>query len=220
LLSPLTPAFTLTVMIWLELAQSLPFHKGQWEEKLGLRYKLARICCVRLGAAESASTAETPRPYLASVNPQHVVPAYLHRDLKWLGRLLILTILLGQYAQAAVLLVRRIVSKRYATVDIAMFLMVVSGIIGLLQSLLITFIHTDWTIKEEIDCCGVNACALPECINLRQQSDLTETRNLKLLGFINLKGGVTRMIMHMMVAGFVQLQVVVNFARMPAKDII
>ncbi|KAG8627149.1 hypothetical protein KVT40_004632 [Elsinoe batatas] len=183
LLSPLTPAFTLIVMIWLDLAQSLPSHKGSLVSAISWP-----------ASAYQSSTCRS---------------LYLRRDLKWLGRLLILIILLGQNVQAAVLLVRRIVSKRYATVDVAMFLMVISGITGLLQSLLITFIHTNWAGRSR-----------SISIVVVQQSDLIQSRNLKLLGFINLKSGVTRMIIHMMVAGFVQLQVALEFARMPVKDII
>ncbi|KAF4556301.1 Hypothetical protein D9617_1g081770 [Elsinoe fawcettii] len=219
LICPLTPAFTLAVMVWVEVAQLSPFHNKPWGNKLGIRYRLARMCSVRVDADTSHSSSTSPNPYLAGINPEHLTPLYLKRDLKWFGRALILVIILSQYVQAAVLLIRRFISDRSAAVDIAMFLMVISGTVGLLQSLIITFIHTDWKVKEDIESCTVKSCFLPECFMLKQPSERPERFVFKPFGWIDLTG-VPRIVLHMLVAGFVQMEIVEDFGRKSIKDIV
>ncbi|KAL6711572.1 hypothetical protein ACN47E_004506 [Coniothyrium glycines] len=220
LISPLTPAFTLAVMIWVELSQISPYTDGPWETTVGTRFKLARICCVRIEADGPGASSTAPRPHLAGVNPTHLEPVYLRKNLKWCGRALMLVILLAQYAQAALLLSRRIVLSRFASIDIAMLLMVISGIIGLIQSLTLTIVNTEWKIKDDdLEPCVVKECSLPKCVVFKQQSKLPNTFKFIPFGLMDLSG-VPRTILHMAAAGFVQMEIVFQSARRSLKDVI
>ncbi|PSK34862.1 hypothetical protein B9Z65_1445 [Elsinoe australis] len=123
-----------------------------------------------------------PRLGLAIVSPEHIKAVPLDRDLKWVGRLLVLIILSGQYWQAGVLLTRRMLSDTEAGVDYAMAFLVLSGLIALFRSLIILLLNVSWSLDTQITPCTEKLCHLPECIALKKEQELP-TQELRIVIF-------------------------------------
>jgi hypothetical protein len=174
LVNPLASLFAMTDAVWYEIAGSVWTTQDSWDEKPGIRYKLACMCRIRIDTGQKTD-AMGPAPHLMYINPRHISSKLLERDLKWLGRVLFLVILFAQYVQAAVLLSRRLITYTDATVDCAMMLMTISGLAALTKSLVISLINTKWTLaSDSFSPCAARACSLQPCRTLKTESDLPD----------------------------------------------
>ncbi|CAO2652145.1 Nn.00g004280.m01.CDS01 [Neocucurbitaria sp. VM-36] len=202
-ISPCYFFFETATAVWYEFASLPAFRKCPWGKRMGPRYRLARMCKVRI---ESSMPSES-NMYLGVINPVHTYAIPLRRDLKWSGRVLILVILLMQYVQAGLLLARRFLSDTAATVDVAMFLMVLSGLIALTQSLIISFINQSWllssTSSSNNEPCVAKDCPLPECVGFKIEQNLPNGNfNYTVFGY-NIVG-IPRTMLHVLAGGNLQ----------------
>ncbi len=202
--SPLTSLFTMANSAWYEIATLPAFRRDSWNETVGLRYRLARMCRVLMEHDCHNSPFTGGKFYLSAINPTHVkrrIPKY---GLKWHGRVLVLVILFAQYVQATVLLTRRIISHTTATFDMAMFLMVLSGLVGLVQSLIISAVNTSWIFDPETEPCVAKACQRPDCITFKTEHDIPNGI-FKVVVFGYDITGIPRAILHALAGGNLQL---------------
>lgn len=170
LINPLASVVAFTASFWYGFVDLLMITPGSWEKRVTIKYRLARLCDCRIDADTAPDMGS--RLGLAVVSPEHIKAVPLDRDLKWMGRLLVLIILSGQYWQAGVLLTRRILSDTEAGVDYAMAFLVLSGLIALFRSLIILLLNVSWSLDTEITACTEKLCHLPECIALKKGQEL------------------------------------------------
>ncbi|KAJ6284632.1 hypothetical protein J3E71DRAFT_389803 [Bipolaris maydis] len=174
LVNPLAALFHFALLFWYGFVDLLHINPGPWERDISLKYRLARFS----GAyASTKSSSNECRTALGLVNPQHLEMIPSKRDLKWGGRVLILLTLLSQYAQAGVLLSRRILSNTAAGVDYAMAFLVISGLATLLKSLTISLLNVTWVRHEEIQPCTEKLCSLQECTAFKHAQGLPSQRS-------------------------------------------
>ncbi|KAF2124227.1 hypothetical protein P153DRAFT_262152, partial [Dothidotthia symphoricarpi CBS 119687] len=167
ILSPLASLFQLASTLWTEIANLPSPRHPTWNMNIGFRYRLARMCWCRV----DMSSSDVP-PYLGVVNLVHIQKKSKVRDLKWFGRMCILVILFAQYVQAAILLTRRIMADAASTIDLAMSFMVLSGLVGLSQSLIISLVNVSWTLDPNFVPCVKSACRIPDCIAYKASQSL------------------------------------------------
>jgi hypothetical protein len=89
LLSPLTLVVSFLELTWYGFIDLLALTPATWGKNVTLRYRIARLCGCYL------DTGASPSLPLQSVNPEHIMHSSLRRDLKWAGRMLILTVVSG-----------------------------------------------------------------------------------------------------------------------------
>jgi hypothetical protein len=118
---PLAAVFHLSAAIFYELSLAT-FFLRTWPDDVGIRYRLARMCRYQVPLASNQG-----RVYIGTINIRHLKMTCLTRDLKYYGRMFVLTVLLAQCVQTSILLTRRIVSHTTASVDLALMFMVISS---------------------------------------------------------------------------------------------
>ena len=197
LISPLASVFLFTTLLWYGFADLLGLHPGLWEQRPTFRYRLAMLCHCHV--AVNASPTPGRFLHLGYVSPHHTRTVPSSRDLRWVGRVLLLLILLGQYAQAAVLLTRRLLSDTASAIDYGMFFLVLSGSVALLQSLTILLLNVSWVVNANTVPCAEKACRLPGCVD-------PETRTRAILFGYDVTQ-IPRTVWYELAAGYVQLAV-------------
>lgn len=199
---PLAALFSFSDAFWYGFADLLHLGAGPWRSPITLKYRLGRLC----GAYITSTTSKERRFSLGFVSPQHLETTQSRRDVKWTGRVTILIILLGQYAQAGVLLSRRILSNTAGGVDYAMSFLVINGVAALVQSLIILLLNVSWSLRTDIQPCTAKLCTLPECTLSKQEQELpTYEVNRRALGFELVS--VARRILYGMAGGLLQLHI-------------
>lgn len=199
-INPLASVFSFSTVLWYGFADLLRISPGPWAKGITLRYRLARFC----GCFAIAASGEVLKYPLGYVNPQHVKTVSLTRDLKWGGRMSILFILLGQYTQAAVLLIRRIVSNTAAGVDYAMIFLVFAGLVALLQSLAISILNVSWMLDDQVQPCAESICSLPECIGLKKEQERPCFASPLTISGVNITL-VSRVVLYELAGGYLHL---------------
>lgn len=219
IINPLTPVFSFSIMIWFQMAQLSPYWRPANWSVHGSRLKLARLCHVRVLGEKSDPDSAVPEPLVVRVTSQHLKPINMSRDLKWAGRMFFLVVLLAQYAQAALIISRRISLGRAATVDTVILMLVISGMTGLVQSLIISCIHQKWTIVPDLEPCTNQACSLQACVAHKSASNLSSIGVFAPFGLDLTR--VLRQSLYMATAGFVHLQFVLHLKShiMSLKDL-
>ncbi|KAG8161182.1 hypothetical protein KVR01_009446 [Diaporthe batatas] len=193
-INPLAPVFTFTTaQFWYGFIDLLRISPGPWKTEISLRYRFARLCNCGLT--------------VAAISPHHLETTALERDLKWAGRLLILLVLLGQYSQAAVLLVRRFLSGTEAGVDYAMLLLVFSGLVGLFQSITISLLNVTWTLQSQVQPCTEPLCSLNECTSLKQEQGLPHKEGTIAVFGHNI-APISRTVLYELAGGYAQFWVI------------
>ena len=125
---------------------------------------------------------------------------------------MILIILFTQYVLAGLLTTRRLLSNTAATVDTAMFFMVLSGLTTLTQSLIISLINQSWIRSPSpasTEPCITTACHLPECMAFRVEQSLpNDDFTVNVFGF-NIVG-IPWIMLHELAGGNLQLTILQN----------
>lgn len=215
---PMAPLFALADTAWFELASIPTFARRPSDDHLTIKYKLARICNMRLDITSQSSSPFQDTPLLASINPRHVKPISLNHDLKSISRKLGLFILASQYVQATILLTRRALSGTAATIELAMFLLVVSGLTALAQSITISIIHTSWVMKPDFELCLESACSWSDCAEHKNTSGVSnDIFRVVVFGFDIT--GVPRMILYELAAGWLSLDFLLHFNKSVWDDL-
>lgn len=203
--NPLAPVISFSTVLWYGFIDLLRISPGPWSMKITLKYRLARLCGCRLN-----NKFDVDRNFsLSVVGPGHIEATPLKRDLKWVGRMLVLLILLGQYCQAAVLLIRRILSKTAAGVDYAMLLLVLSGLVALGQSITISLLNVSWTLESHVQPCTEALCGLPECASFKEEQGLPNTKTRAIV-FGRDIALIQRRILYQLAGGYAQLSIVLQ----------
>ena len=105
--------------------------------------------------------------------------------------------------QAALLLTRRYRSHTEATADLAMMLMVISGLVALTQSLIILLTGAKWMLREDFTPCVEQACGLLECTKHKDRLGLPNV-NYNFEPFSFQLTGVPRTVLHMLAGGHLE----------------
>lgn len=201
--NPLAPVFLFSTNFWYGFIDLLRIRPGPWETKMSsftIKYRFVRLCgcCFDI-------TRDVERSFsLAAFGPHHLKATPRKRDLTWVGRLLMLLILLGQYCQAAVVLIRRIISNTAARVDYAMFLIVLSGLAALCQSITISLLNVSWTFDYDVQPRTEPLCVVPKCVSFKKEQGL-QTQDTRPTVF----GGrdimpISQTILHQLAGGYAQ----------------
>lgn len=119
-------------------------------------------------------------PWIGTVNPVHLCRTPLPYDVKWAGRVFLLVAAGSQYASSLILLVRRLQSSTNAAVDTAKLVLVVSGTVDLVKSLLLLAENSRWTVPNDgFTPCLDASCGLNECVAFKKEQgapDATQPR--------------------------------------------
>lgn len=203
--NPLAPVFLFSTVLWYGFIDLLRISPGPWGTKISLKYRFARLCGCHLSA-----TSDVDRSFpLSAVGPGHIKATPLERDLTWVGRVLVLLILLGQYSSATVLLIRRILSNTAAGVDYAMLLLVFSGLVALCQSMIISLLNVSWTLEIHVQPCTEPLCSLPECTSFKQEQGLPSTKT-RVIAFGRDISFISRRILYQLAGGYAQISIVLK----------
>jgi hypothetical protein len=209
-LSPLVVVVLFLETAWYGFIDLLALTPGTWKRNVTLRYRIARFCHCHL---DTDANAHLPLQY---VNPEHVKPSSLRRDMKWFGRMFILMVLSGQYVQAGLLLARRILSNTAATIDYTISFLVLSGLIGLFRSLMISLAHTTWRLDPEFLPCVEKLCRLPGCRNFKEQG-FPNVYKLEIYGYNVIS--IPKIALYWLAAGYAQLMIVLHDRRGIMKNL-
>lgn len=200
LVKPLATLFSFSTLVWYSFVEVLNIAPGPCERGTTLKYRFARLC---------GCTIDTPSGNkcifpLGLVSPRYIKAIPLARDLKWGGRVLVLFILLGQYIQAVVLLIRRFLADAAAGIDCAMTFLVLAGITTLLQSLTISLLDVSWTLREDFRPCTEKLCNIPRCVIFKGEqgypsTTMSENRFGRNVGMIH------KAVLHELAGGWLQL---------------
>lgn len=211
LIIPLAPLFHFGMSIYYEVMCSVFPENRVWLDDYSVRQRIVRAChCeIEKSAIDSVGIAA------ASVNPEHTTMVAIPRDLKWYGRVFLLTVFLSQYIQAAILITRRYQSQTVAMVDFAILLMVIAGLVALMQSLTILILSTKWSLREDFEPCAERTCRFQKCIDYKKKLNLpTMNYDLKLFG--HNVGGIPRLLLHTFAGGNLQyFYLVVDIKKYP-----
>ncbi|KAJ0108438.1 hypothetical protein J7T55_002042 [Diaporthe amygdali] len=200
--NPLAPVFSFSTSLWFGFIDLFKISPGSWETEITFRYRFARLCGCRCN-----TTLDVERNFpLSAIGPRHLEATPLERDLTWVGRVLVLLILLGQYSQAALLLIRRTLSDTAAAVDYAMLLLVFSGLVALCQSMTISLLNLSWTSEIHIQPCTEPYCSLPECISFKKEQGLPN-KAIRAIVFGRDIAPISRTILYHLAGGFAQLSI-------------
>jgi hypothetical protein len=205
LLSPLTLVVSFLELTWYGFIDLLALTPATWGKNVTLRYRIARLCGCYL------DTGASPSLPLQSVNPEHIMHSSLRRDLKWAGRMLILTVVSGQYVQAGFLIARRILTNTAATIDYAMSFLVLSGLIGLFRSFMISLVHCDWQLDPELLPCVEKQCRLPGCTTFKKEQGFPNGVRAVIYGSNVIT--IPRIALDWLAAGYAQLAIVLHDRR-------
>lgn len=134
-----------------------------------LNYRLARMCHVRVAVDKLSGSGGSM--HLASINPRHIKAVPLQRDLRWLGRTIILIILLGRYLYATSMLTRRLLSNTAGIVDIATLCLIFSCQTALIRCVTISLLNSSWNVEDGTAPCDDTNCRLSLCVDLRNQEN-------------------------------------------------
>jgi hypothetical protein len=204
---PLASVFSFVCSVWYGFIDLLALSSGPWTKGLTVRYRFARLCGCFI---ETRVPPDTGLRYpIGSVAPHHLKTTPLKRDLRWGSRALILIILLAQYSQAAVLMIRRILSDTAAGVDYAMFFLVLSGLTALFQSLVISLLHVSWTLDGDLQSCTELWCNLPGCLAFKKSQGLP-CKEFRIMAFGQNIVSVPRTVLHQLAGGFLQCSILLR----------
>lgn len=204
---PLASVLSFIEAFWYSFVDLLMLSPGPWKSGTTARYRFARFggCCVQTRVPLDTGL----RYFIGSVSPCHLEVNTLKRDLRWGGRLLTLIVLIGQYSQAAALMIRRILFNTAAGIDYAMFFLAISGLTALVRSLTISLLNVSWTLKGDIQACTEPVCQLPGCIAFKKGQGLPGNEH-RLMVFGQNLVFVPRRILHAMAGGFLQCSIVLR----------
>lgn len=139
---------------------------------LGRDVAVSILKAVDCFAKTKASSDIGLRYSIGLVAPHHLATAPLEKDLRWSGRIEIIVIMLAQYIQATVLMLRGILSDTAAGVDHGTFFLALSGLTALSRSLAISLLNVSWTLNRNIESCTEPLCQLPGCLALKRSLEL------------------------------------------------
>lgn len=204
---PLASVFSFIYSVWYGFVDLLALSSGPWRQGTTLRYRFARLCGCFMKTSTSSDVGL--RYSIGSVAPHHLGTVPLEKDLRWGGRILILVIMLAQYTQAAVLMVRRILSDTAAGVDYATFFLALSGLTALFRSLAISLLNVSWTLNENIESCTETLCQLPGCLAFKRSLGLP-SKNFKIMAFGQNVESVPRVILYQLAGGYLQCSILLR----------
>ena len=208
IVSPLTILFHFAASLYYELASVAPEQRRVWHDEVSVRHRLARLCSCRISSPDAKSAG----PYLGVTSPAHVDMVLQPRNLKWYGRMMLLTIFVAQYFQAALLITRRLLSQTSAAVDVLTLCMILSGSVALFQSITITLINAKWVISPTFQPCDEKHCRLPECRSHKSEQGLENaTINFTMFGLTFSSG--PRHVLHLLAGGHLQLMLMLREER-------
>jgi hypothetical protein len=213
---PLTAVFQLTVAIFYELSTAA-FSMRTWPDDVGIRYRLARMCCYQVPLASNQD-----REYVGDINIRHLKMTDLTRDLKYYGRMFFLIVLLAQCIQTSILLTRRIVSHTTASVDLALMFLVISSMTALLQSFTISGVNVKWTLRDDIQPCLEKSCRLSDCIDFKKNQGMPVDNfpEFKLPFGRRFITQIPKRFLYASTAGFLQVQILADKCGTPYKNIV
>lgn len=96
LIIPLAPLFHFANRIFFEIALLFSNRTWLWHESVSIRYRLARACQCRISGAAVMRMGSLDW----AVNPKHTMMVTMPLDLRWFGRVFMVTVLLGQVSSS------------------------------------------------------------------------------------------------------------------------
>lgn len=204
---PLASVLAFTCSVWYGFIDLLAFGSGPWSNGMTARYRFARLCgCFLTARVPSGNGRRYP---IWMVAPHHLTTIPLEKDLRWCGRVLILFVLIAQYSQAVVLMIRRILSDTAAGVDYAMFFLALSGLTALFRSLAISLLNVSWTPDGDIQPCIEPLCNFPVCLTFKESQGLS-SKEIRIMAFGNNIAFIPNIIRYQLAAGFLQCSILLR----------
>lgn len=122
---------------------------------------------------------------------------------------MILTVLIAQYLQSVVLMIRRILSDAVAGVAYAMFFLALSGFTALFQSFAISLINVSWTFNEDIQPCTEALCNFSACLAPKESVGLP-IKEFRITAVDENVVSIPKTILYQFAAGFLQCSILLR----------